>query len=218
MNDSSLLKPSEIAELADIFPSKIRHYTELGLLRPAAFTDGGFKLYHKEETLERLKRISALSDRGLTLEQIKEEFDRSSRTKRILMVDDDKTVTDFYEFFFPEKFPTWEFKIINDGFMAGRTISRWIPDLVILDLMMPGISGFEVCKEIRSDPTLSNVKILAVTGYYGAENKERVIQCGANDYMPKPLDPDKLYSKICELLDLDPNSKELKQASSTLAL
>lgn len=203
MTDENLLKPSEIAEMASILPSKIRHYTELGLLRPAAFTEGGFKLYDKSETLERLKRISALSERGMTLDKIQEEMNRSAQQKRVLVVDDDSTMIDFYEIFFPEKFPNWEFQVSKDGFLAGRIISRWTPDIVILDLMMPGLSGFQVCKEIRTDPALANVKILAVTGYYGEDSKQKIMTIGANDYMTKPLDPEKLYAKICELLNLD---------------
>lgn len=216
MSDSTLLKPSEIAELAKILPSKVRHYTELELLRPAAFTEGGFKLYDKTETLERLKQISALSDRGMSLDEIKAQLVRTPSQKKVLLVDDDQTVMDFYEIFFPEKFPGWEYKVANNGFVAGRIISTWVPDLVMLDLMMPGLSGFQVCKDIRSDAALSHVKILAVTGYYGSESQDKIMSIGANDYMTKPLDMNKLYEKICELLNLDPKSTGQVGSSSAL--
>jgi len=214
MNNNELLKPSEIAELAKILPSKIRHYTELGLLRAAAFTEGGFKLYDKTDTMERLKKISAFSERGLTLDQIQAEMNRPASQKRVLVVDDDKTMVDFYDIFFPEKFESWEYKVATDGFVAGRILSRWTPDLVILDLMMPGVSGFQVCQEIRSDAALASVKILAVTGYYGSENKEKILGVGANDYMTKPIDPEKLFVKVHELLGLDIKPKQ-KQTSQS---
>lgn len=203
MNDSKLLKPSEIAEIAKILPSKVRHYTELGLLRAAAFTDGGFKLYDKNETLERLKRISALSEKGMTLDEIKLEMNRPVTQRRILLVEDDRSVIDFYEIVFPNKFPGWEIRFAADGFAAGRILSQWVPDLVILDLMMPGMNGFDVCRDIRKDPTLADVKIIGVTGFYSQEFKDKILQAGANDFLTKPLELDKLYGKIGDLLGLD---------------
>lgn len=203
MNDSKLLKPSEIAEIAKILPSKVRHYTELGLLRAAAFTDGGFKLYDKNETLERLKRITALSEKGMTLDEIKLEMNRPVTQRRILLVEDDRSVIDFYEIAFPNKFPGWEIRFAADGFAAGRVLSQWVPDLVILDLMMPGMNGFEVCRDIRRDPTLADVKIIGVTGFYSQEFKDKILQAGANDFLTKPLELDKLYDKIGTLLGLN---------------
>lgn len=75
-------------------------------------------------------------------------------------------------------------------------------DLVILDLMMPGMSGYEVCQEIRKRYTLLELPILMVTANFQEQDKFAAFQAGANDYLPKPFDQDELKARIGGLLAL----------------
>ena len=61
------------------------------------------------------------------------------------------------------------------------------PGLILLDLYMPGIDGFEVCRKVKENPATAHIKILAVTGYANDENRERVMGAGADDYLAKPV-------------------------------
>lgn len=202
MNNDELQKISGIAELAQVAASTIRHYTDLSLLAVAGYTDGGQRLYAKTETLERLNRIQALSKRGLTLPEIKVAIEGKSKTKKILIVDDEEEVSDLLFELLKNKFPDWQLKAAADGFTAGRVIGEFFPDLVILDLMLPGVDGFHVCKQIREDPALSGILVLAVTGYDSQEMKDRIMNCGADDYLAKPMDNKVLIGKVQKLLGL----------------
>ena len=71
---------------------------------------------------------------------------------------------------------------------------------MILDLFMPGMDGFEVCKQIKANSNTSHIKILAYTGYDTAENKERIMQAGADGYMAKPVSRKGLLENLENLL------------------
>ena len=194
------MKISSIAELAQVAVSTIRHYTDLSLLRVAGYTEGGQRLYAKGETIERLGKIQALSRRGLTLPEIKIAMEGKSKTKKILIVDDEQEVSDLIHELLKSRFPDWQIKVAPDGFTAGRLIGEFFPDLIILDLMLPGVDGFHVMKQIREDPLLAGILVLAITGYDSPETKERIMNCGANDYMAKPMDNRAFIEKIQRLL------------------
>ena len=74
------------------------------------------------------------------------------------------------------------------------------PDLILLDIMMEGMDGFEVCRTIKSDPTLNGTRVLIMTGYDTPENKARALQEGADAYLPKSVDFKLLRSTVEKLL------------------
>ena len=76
----------------------------------------------------------------------------------------------------------------SDGFEAGVKVMGFRPGLVILDLFMPGMDGFEVCKRIKENSSVSGIKILAITGYDTEENRERILRAGADGYLAKPVE------------------------------
>lgn len=195
-----LLKISEIAEVAKVLPSTIRHYTDIGLLRVAGFTDGGHRLYSREETLERIAKIQALTKKGLSLPEIKSELDGKSKIKKVLVVDDETEICELVSELLKMKFPHWQVRVAQDGFTAGRVLGEFLPHLVVLDLMLPGVNGFEVCKQIRHDPALAGIRVLAITGYDSPEMRAKIMEAGADDYLPKPMDNVVLVEKIKKLM------------------
>jgi CheY-like chemotaxis protein len=208
MEDSQLLKISEVAELASVLPSTIRHYTDIGLLRVAGYTDGGHRLYSREETLDRISRIQALSRRGLKLPEIKAELESRTRVRKVLVIDDELELVDLVSDLLKFKFPDWQVKAAMDGFTAGRMVGEFLPDLVILDLMLPGVDGFAICRQIRKDPTLKSCAVLAITGFDSKEMRDKIMACGANDYLAKPMETDALLEKVTRLMDLEDGSSK----------
>jgi two-component system, OmpR family, response regulator len=196
-----LLKISEVAEKAKVLPSTIRHYTDIGLLRFAATTEGGHRLYDELETLGQMARIKLLSARGLSLPEIRAELGPEAK-KRILVVDDEPEVGDLVKDTLLPRHP-FDIKVAMDGFTAGRMILDYLPDLVVLDLMLPGINGFDVCKQIRADQALAATKILAVTGYDTPENIQKIMEAGADTYLTKPFDTREIIRAVSKLLSLN---------------
>ncbi len=77
---------------------------------------------------------------------------------------------------------------VGSGFEAGVKIIKHMPSILILDLFMPEIDGFDICRQIKSDPTTRNIKIIVVTGIGSPEIEENVRQLGADAYFTKPVE------------------------------
>lgn len=95
-----------------------------------------------------------------------------------------------------------EFKVTmaNSGVEGLKTARRSIPDLVILDVIMPGMDGYTVCREMRADPLLSNVPILFLTAKIKDEDKITGFNAGADDYLSKPFNIDELVLRVRAIL------------------
>lgn len=87
-----------------------------------------------------------------------------------------------------------------DGEEALEAAVRNAPDLIIMDMQLPKISGWEVTRKLRQMPDFGNVPIIAVTAYAMKGDKERAIEAGCNAYLPKPIDINQLRSVVAEML------------------
>jgi excisionase family DNA binding protein len=151
-------------------------------------TPGG----HKRILIEDLKEF--LKDNKIPIEipDIKNE-----QTK-ILIIDDDTDVQTLLKAMLSGIFI--EIQVASDGFEAGIKLLEFKPDLVILDLSMPNIDGFEVCKTIKENPATSNIKILIMTGYGTKENHDKAISLGADAFLEKPSTRKEIINQIERLL------------------
>ncbi len=119
-------------------------------------------------------------------------------TRGILIVDDDPGIRKLLSKLMTHQ--GYQTQIAADGFEAGVKVMAFKPGLIILDLFMPGMDGFEVCRKIKEDPGTSHIKILAVTGYDTAENRNRIMAMGADGYLPKPLESAPLIEQVSSLM------------------
>lgn len=122
-------------------------------------------------------------------------------TKRVLIIDDEPTIVEVVVRAVQQLGEGIEVATAADGFEAGLQIATFKPDLLVLDLMMPQIDGFEVCRIVRRNPITAHIKILIITAYGIHENIERALQLGADDFMHKPLSIPSLVAKVEQLLD-----------------
>lgn len=130
--------------------------------------------------------------------------------QRILIVDDEPEILKMMTRILSEK--SYCLETAGDGFDAGVKLMTFKPGLVILDLIMPGMDGFEVCRQIRTNPDTSHIKVLAVTGYDSEENRNRILAEGADAYLTKPFFKDELIQIIENLLDVqcsNPNETKI---------
>ncbi|MBF0201574.1 MAG: response regulator [Desulfamplus sp.] len=117
---------------------------------------------------------------------------------KILVVDDNELVVKGIEKLFLEN--NFEVETARDGFEAGVKAKQFNPDLIILDLMMPNMDGFEACRFIKNNDSTSHIKILILTGHASKENEEEILDAGADDLMEKPVDNEELIYKTEDLL------------------
>ena len=113
---------------------------------------------------------------------------------KILIVDDDVSITELMKALVSMEGhqPT----TVNDSTKAIEVANSVHPDLITLDLMMPGLTGFELCDLLHNDPKFANIPIVIVSARDDRESKEKAIEMGAKDYITKPFGVDELMNKI----------------------
>lgn len=118
--------------------------------------------------------------------------------KKILIADDEPNIVISLEFLMKRE--GFEVSVANDGEEAVRRIRSERPDLVLLDVMMPKKTGFEVCQEVKSAPELAGVRILMLTAKGRDTEVAKGLALGADAYMTKPFSTRELVAKVQELL------------------
>ncbi len=118
--------------------------------------------------------------------------------KKVLIADDEQNIVISLEFLMKRE--GFEVLIASDGEEAVSRIRADHPDLVLLDVMMPKKSGFEVCQEIKADPALAAVRILMLTAKGRDTEVAKGLALGADAYMTKPFSTKELVEKVRSLL------------------
>ncbi len=125
-----------------------------------------------------------------------------SGKRKILVVDDDvelvELITDVLD-----RDGRFEVRSVNNGFDAGMMVKDYKPDLIVLDVMLPDINGKEVCQRVRSDKAMDSVQIICISGMVEEDKVDGLRQAGANDFMRKPFEVDRLIERICQLLEIE---------------
>ncbi len=86
-----------------------------------------------------------------------------------------------------------------DGFEAGQKSIKFKPDIMIVDIFMPNMDGFEVCRQMRKNPDTMNTKIIAISGYSDEENRKKILDAGADLFIPKPLSRNTVIDAVSKL-------------------
>lgn len=133
---------------------------------------------------------------------------------KILIVDDDRSIQRVLTKSLTKQ--GYETETASDGFDAGIKVMSFRPDLIILDLIMPGMDGFEVCRNVRSNDSTRSIRILALTGYGTPENRERVMSAGADGFLEKPASETVLLETIRDLLENDSESARKSRSTNDL--
>ncbi len=180
----------DIARICLVTPATVGRWIEEGKM-PFFTTGGGHRRVWAEDLAAFLKSHNfpvpdALVDRGAL---------------RILVVDDEADVRRMLVRTLRRLYPEAEVEDAADGFEAGHKITSTPPDLVILDLQMPGMDGYKVCRLIRADAALKQTKILIISGQEMEEPRAKSLGAGADDFLAKPFDTSALSLKLKALLE-----------------
>jgi DNA-binding response OmpR family regulator len=119
-------------------------------------------------------------------------------TKRVLIAEDEESIVASLEFLMRRC--GYETRVARDGDIAVDCLADFKPDLVLLDIMLPGRSGFEVCRWIRADAGLHATRVLMLTAKGGAGEVAKGLAAGADDYMTKPFATKELVARARALL------------------
>lgn len=178
---------SEVAKYCHVTADTIRKWAEAGRIHVFK-TPGGHRRIRREDLLRFLRENTI---------PIHEDLDNSG--VRILVVDDEKAVISVIRRFLERSQTPFQIEVAMDGYDAGHQVAAFKPDVIFLDLRLPGLDGFEVCRRIKSSPETAHVYVIAMTGYYEGDVANRVIELGATMLLQKPFTPDDLRRALAKV-------------------
>ena len=121
--------------------------------------------------------------------------------KRILVVDDDEQIVELFVDVLTRD-GRFDVRTASTGYDAGVLTQQFRPDLMILDYMLPDINGNVVCKTVRQNPDLANMKIIIVSGVVKQDEIDDLMKVGADEFVKKPFNLEKLLARVGELLEV----------------
>ena len=130
--------------------------------------------------------------------------------QKILIVDDDNNIAELISLYLTKE--CFDTRIVNDGEEAMIAFDQYNPNLILLDLMLPGMDGYQVCREIRAK---ANVPIIMLSAKGEIFDKVLGLELGADDYMMKPFDSKELVARVKAVLRRYQPAKPEEPASST---
>lgn len=120
------------------------------------------------------------------------------KAQRILVVDDEPDVTELLKYKFEQE--GYRCQVLNDPLLFASTARDFEPEIMIFDIMMPELSGLQLCRMARADPLLKHVPIIFLTARGEAEDRIQGLEIGAEDYLPKPFNMRELSIRVGKLL------------------
>ena len=116
------------------------------------------------------------------------------RPRRVLVVEDEDNIALALDFLMTRE--GYDHDRVADGDAALPKIRAMRPDLVVLDVMLPGVSGYDICREVRGDPALRGVKILMMTARGSSVERRRGVEIGADGFITKPFELKELRQEV----------------------
>jgi len=177
------LTPVEAAEVLMVSTASVRLWATKGVL-PAQTTVGGHRRFL-------MRDIEAFAKaRGIAVDP------RGSGDLKVLIVDDDAQLARYLSELLEGMLGIEALEVAVDGFDAGQKVQMFQPDVLLLDLMMPGMNGFEVCARLKDDESTQDIRVITMTGYGSQENIDRILTAGAEVCLNKPLDKTALFEAL----------------------
>ena len=174
----------EVSRLLHVNPRSVINWIEQSLLQSYR-TPGGHRRIRHDDLMAFLRKHQIPTPASLVAGKFS-----------ILIVDDDQEIIDLLKAYLERQAP-YEISTAADGIKALIEVGRVKPDLLILDIMIPGVDGVEVCRRIKADSS-NKTAIIAISGT--TERESQVLEAGADAFMLKPIDMDTLHAEARRLL------------------
>jgi excisionase family DNA binding protein len=166
----------EISQICGVNPTTVQNWVKRKQLK-AFKTPGGHRRVRREDLIAFMKEFGMPFPEGF-----------SQNPPLVMIVDDEKDILDMLE----DLLRTGEDSInvvrAQSGVAALLMIGEYKPDLLILDIMMPGMNGIDVCQKLRASASTQNIKIVAISGDHNPAVRERILNAGADLFFAKPLE------------------------------
>jgi two-component system, OmpR family, alkaline phosphatase synthesis response regulator PhoP len=134
----------------------------------------------------------------------------AEQPRRVLIAEDDPQSAELLEAYLADC--GYAIQTAADGQETLQKLQDWRPDLILLDVMMPRISGFQVCKQVRADPQVRATAILMITALDQPSDIERAVDAGTDDFLTKPINKKELLLRVQALLESRKKQRDLDRA------
>lgn len=186
--DNALLHKSvyttgEVAEICNVSQQTVIRCFDSGRLKGFRVPGSRFRRIPREALVQFMK------EHDIPLDRL--EMGR----KRVLVVDDDPAIVDMLVDLLGRD-GRFDVQTADNGFTAGIKTKEFRPDVIVLDYMLPDINGDAVCRSIRSDPSMQDMKIIMVSGVVNPNDVSKLMEGGADDFLQKPFSIEELVVKI----------------------
>ena len=181
-SSSELLTPTQVAHALQVAPVTVRQWAQKGLLA-AQVTAGGHRRFDRDVVVE-FARSRGMRLGGELL---------NSHANRVLVVDDDRPFNKFLCQLLRTEQPQLDIATACDDYDAGSLVARHGPSLILLDVMMPGLDGVELCRRIDADTHKRGTRIVAMASQPSDALKAKVVAAGAKCLLQKPFGIEELY-------------------------
>ena len=178
----------EASRFCNVYPTTVIKWIEENIL-PAFTTPGGHRRIKRSDLVKLMQKNNM---------PVPEELLKADKT-RILVIDDDLKIIRMIKTIL-EAENNLEVATAKDGFAAGVLVAEWSPDIILLDILMPKIDGFEVCRRIRQNKRTKDIPIIAVTVLRNEQEIKKMQTTGFTDYLAKPFKSQALIEKVNKYL------------------
>lgn len=185
------LTPGEAASMLMISPVTLRHWALAGKLN-FVVTPGGHRRYAEDE----VERFASQYDKVILPAESHASLKNGDDVRRVLIVDNNVPLTEFLVGLLQGLPEPVMAEVAHDGFEAGQKVLFFRPHTILLDLMMPGLEGFEVCRKIKDSVITRDTQVVMMTDYNTPENIQKARAAGAEACLSKPIDKAQLFKTI----------------------
>jgi len=177
----------EVAEICKVSQQTIIRCFDSGKLQGFRVPGSKFRRIPRESLVQFMK------ENDITLDLLE------TGKKRILIVDDDPAIVEMLQDVLVRD-GRFDVRSTSTGYEAGILTQAFNPDLILLDYLLPDINGNVVCRTIRDNSQFSDVRVIFVSGVVNPDEVEQIMKAGADDFIQKPFNVEKLIDRISELL------------------
>ena len=185
----SVYTTGEVADICQVSQQTVIRCFDSGKLRGFRVPGSKFRRIPRESLLEFMR------ENEIPLDNI------VSGKRRVLVVDDDEAILEMLVELL-ERDGRFEVRVAGGGYEAGMVTQEFQPDVMVLDYKLPDINGNEVCRTIRANPNLAQMKIIVISGVADPDEIAMLSEAGADDFLKKPFQIDELIARILQLVQV----------------
>ena len=185
----------EVANICGVVNQTAINWIKNNHLKAFTTPGGQYRIYSED-------LVDFLNNRGMRVpEELSDVLAGLNRKKKVMIIDDDKDLNEMMKLIFSRKLENFDIIQAFDGFEAGKLLMSEKPDVIILDIDLPGVNGHLLCTKIKEDKDLKNPVIISISGLDDTFEEEKILSEGADAFFTKPVDFDKLISAMKDLLN-----------------